>query len=237
MIKALTFDLWNTLVADDHADYSNRRIAILMHVCEQQQCYREPSAIRAAYQSAMRLWEECWRIERKGISIHDLVSHIFTTLNIHLKDAVREDVVARFAGVALNDPPPMLDFASSVLEVLHTKYRLGLICDTGFTPGQALRQILQGHKMLHYFSCLEFSDEVGATKPSALIFKKALEALSLKPAEVAHIGNLLQTDIVGAKAMGMTAVWINRGEGGDPRKISYVPDHEIRHLYELIHIF
>ncbi len=235
MIKALTFDLWNTLIADDHVDYSKRRIAILLHVCEQQHCFRDVGAVRTAYQSAMRLWEECWRVKRKGISIHELISHIFAELNIHLKDAVRDDVAGRFAGVVLDDPPPTLDYAASVLEVLHTKYRIGLICDTGFTPGKVLTQVLKKHDILQYFSCLLFSDEVGATKPSALIFQKALDALSLKPQEVAHVGNLLETDVVGAKAIGMAAIWINRGEG-DPRKISYQPDHEIKHLFELIHI-
>ena len=235
MSKALTFDLWNTLIAD--VDYSKRRIGILLHVCEQQQCFRDVSAVRAAYQSAMRLWDECWRVKRKGISIHELIGHIFDILNIHLKKTIQDDVVARFAGVVVADPPPMLDFASSILEVLHTKYRIGLVCDTGFTPGQVLRQVLQGHNMLQYFCCLLFSDEVGATKPSALIFQRTLDALQLNADEVVHIGNLLQTDVVGAKAMGMTAVWINRGEGGDPSKISYRPDHEIKHLHELIRIF
>jgi putative hydrolase of the HAD superfamily len=237
MIKALTFDLWNTLIADDHADYSKRRIAILLHVCEQQQCFRDVSAVRAAYQSATRLWEECWRVKRKGISIQELVNHIFAALNIHLKHTMQDDVVTRFAGVVLDDPPPMLDYASSVLEVLHTKYSIGLICDTGFTPGQVLKQVLERHNMLRYFSCLLFSDEVGATKPSALIFQKALDDLAMNPHEVAHVGNLLETDVVGAKAIGMTAVWVNRGEGGDPNRISYRPDHEIKHLYDLIHIF
>ena len=236
MIKALTFDLWNTLIADDHADYSKRRIAILVHVCERQQCFRDVSAVREAYQSATRLWEECWRVKRKGISIHQLVAHIFETLNVRLEQTIQEEVVNRFGGAVLDDPPRMLDFAAAVLEVLHTKYRIGLICDTGFTPGRVLRQVLKNHNILQYFSCLLFSDEVGATKPSALIFQRALDSLNLNADEIVHIGNLLETDIVGAKAMGMTAVWIDRDEGGDISKISYRPDHEIKHLYELLNI-
>lgn len=236
MIKALTFDLWNTLIGDTHVDISKRRIAILLHLCEQQRCYRDISAVRSAYQSATRLWEECWRIKRKGISINELVDHIFETLNIRLDPAFQDQAVTRFAEVVLEDPPPLLDYASSVLEVLHTKYRIGLICDTGFTPGKVLRQVLEKHNILHYFSCLLFSDEVGATKPSALIFQRALDALQLAADEVVHIGNLLETDIVGAKAIGMTAVWINRSEGGNVSTISYRPDHEVKHLYELLHI-
>jgi len=236
MIKALTFDLWNTLIGDTHVDISNRRIAILLHVCEQQRCYRDISAVRAAYQSATRLWEECWRVKRKGISIQALVAHIFEKLNVRIESTVQEQVVIEFAEVVLEDPPPLLDFASAVLEVLSTKYRIGLICDTGFTPGQVLRQVLKKHNILHYFSCLLFSDEVGTAKPSVLIFQRALDALQLSADEVVHIGNLLETDIVGAKAIGMTAVWIDRDEGSDITAISYRPDHEIKHLYELLHI-
>jgi len=236
MIKAVTFDLWNTLIADDHADYTMRRVAVLARTCERQQCYRDLATVRGALVSAQRLWEECWRVKRKGISIHDLVAHIFEKLNIRIESTVQEQVVTEFAEVVLEDPPPLLDFASAVLEVLSTKYRIGLICDTGFTPGQVLRQVLKKHDILQYFSCLLFSDEVGATKPNVLIFQRALDSLKLNADEVAHIGNLLETDVVGAKAIGMTAVWIDRKEGGNVSKISYRPDHEINHLYELLHI-
>ena len=37
---------------------------------------------------------------------------------------------------------------------------IGLISNTGMTPGTAFRRFLDQHKLLHYFDTLTFSDEV-----------------------------------------------------------------------------
>jgi putative hydrolase of the HAD superfamily len=85
--------------------------------------------------------------------------------------------------------------------------RLGIICDVGFTPSHILRAHLEGRGILGQFDHLSFSDEVGAYKPSPVIFQHALEGLGgPAPAEVAHVGDLRRTDVAGAKGMGMTSV-------------------------------
>jgi len=47
-----------------------------------------------------------------------------------------------------------------------------------------------------------------------------------------HVGYDLNTDVTGAKASGLTAVWLNRGS--DPRKPGAPkPDYEARSLSDL----
>jgi len=86
--------------------------------------------------------------------------------------------------------------------------------------------------MQHWFDVVVISGEVGVAKPDPSTFVLALGKLLLEPKNVWHVGDSLTTDVAGAKAAGLTAVWLNRSgrirRGGDPE-----PDLEIRSLSNL----
>lgn len=54
------------------------------------------------------------------------------------------------------------------------------------------------------------SGEVGADKPQAPIFLKALELAKVKPAEAIHIGDQYQNDCIGARGVGINPVLLDR---------------------------
>jgi HAD superfamily hydrolase (TIGR01549 family) len=83
--------------------------------------------------------------------------------------------------------------------------RLGLVCDTGFTPGRFVRQLLDEAGLCDHLDVLCFSDEIGVPKPGNEIFAKALAELGARPPEAIHVGDLKRTDIAGAHDMGMHA--------------------------------
>lgn len=83
--------------------------------------------------------------------------------------------------------------------------RLGLVCDTGFTPGRVVHRLLDEAGLCDYLEVLCFSDEVGVPKPGNEIFAKALAELGARPPEAIHVGDLKRTDIAGAHDMGMHA--------------------------------
>jgi putative hydrolase of the HAD superfamily len=84
-----------------------------------------------------------------------------------------------------------------------------------------------------HFNAIVVSGEVGTAKPDPSIFRIALEALDLEPEGVWHVGDNLSTDVHGARAAGLTAVWINRTGrlrlAGDPE-----PHLEISSLIQLL---
>ena len=84
--------------------------------------------------------------------------------------------------------------------------RIGLISDTGITPGRVLRAVMARDGVLPFFQHCTFSDEVGRAKPHPLPFQHTLDALAVEGPSATHIGDLPETDIVGAKGMGMRAV-------------------------------
>ena len=95
------------------------------------------------------------------------------------------------------------------------------------------RDKLRVLEMEDWFDVVVISGEVGLAKPDASIFRLALNKLSVEPENVWHVGDSLAADVAGAKAAGLTAVWLNRKElgrsQGDPE-----PDVEIRSLSDLI---
>ena len=60
------------------------------------------------------------------------------------------------------------------------------------------------------FDVVIVSGEVGIAKPDAAIFALAMERLGVGPEGVWHVGDNLGTDVAGAKAAGIGAVWLNR---------------------------
>ena len=86
------------------------------------------------------------------------------------------------------------------------RYQLAIICDTGYSPGAVLRQLLDRHDLLGYFEYTYFSNEHGMSKPDPRVFLHVLEELNVRPAEAAHVGDIQRTDIAGAQAAGMAAI-------------------------------
>lgn len=54
------------------------------------------------------------------------------------------------------------------------------------------------------------SEETGSAKPDARIFQHALECVGADPADAVMIGDAWATDIEGARAAGIRAIWFNR---------------------------
>ena len=51
------------------------------------------------------------------------------------------------------------------------------------------------------------SEEIGAEKPSPLMFQRTLKKLDLKPKDAAYIGDSLERDVEGSSACGLHAIW------------------------------
>lgn len=62
---------------------------------------------------------------------------------------------------------------------------------------------------------MAMSDEIGALKPTPEFFAHALELMgSPDPADVAHVGDRLDNDVLPSAAAGMRPVWLKRGPWG-----------------------
>ncbi len=86
-----------------------------------------------------------------------------------------------------------------VLEKLRARYRLGVVSNF---DGR-LRILLEQLGVSKFFSVSAISSEIGADKPDAMIYRRALEMAKVLPNETLHAGDDPVNDWQGAKAAGL----------------------------------
>lgn len=119
-------------------------------------------------------------------------------------------------------------YASAIpcLEVLHGKYKLGIIAN----QAAGARERMGKWKILQYFDLVIISEEEGISKPDSKIFSLALERAECMPETAVMIGDRIDNDILPAKRAGMQAIWVRQGFGGcwalsvTPETIDYIVD-------------
>ena len=233
LTSIVTFDFWNTLFSD--MDYTDPRVQYLANVLDERGLSRDYENIKGAY---LRSHEYAHRVganeNHRYVTCWERVGRILGEMGVELPRRSRQSIAKKFEETALEDPPSLVKDAREVLQELSSEYKMGIICDTGFTPGRVLRIVLEGADILGFFGCTVFSDEVGYNKPHRIMFETALKVLGEKPSKGLHIGDLLQTDIAGAKALGMKAVWLNKERS--QKSVPYAPDFQISKLTHLLDI-
>lgn len=76
--------------------------------------------------------------------------------------------------------------------------------------------------------------DTGVSKPDARIFLAAAERLGLSAAEILHVGDDPELDVVGARDAGLRTAWINRAGHPWPGALGRAPDIDVRHMGELV---
>ena len=153
-------------------------------------------------------------------------------LVLRFVDAADADRVIERGKELWSYPPESLQpDAREGLEALHGRYRLGVLAN----QERWIRETLARDGLAGFFDLWAISAEVGVDKPDPKIFEHALREAGSPPERCAMIGDRLDNDISAAKAQGMGAIWILRGEA--PRDPSAeqlaVPDAAVRTLTEL----
>ena len=90
-------------------------------------------------------------------------------LKRELPDDELAELVRLHEEMELEVRPDLAPGVRVALQALQGKYRLGVISDTVFSPGRALRRILEEEGLLDLFEAFAFSDEVGGSKPDEKI--------------------------------------------------------------------
>jgi putative hydrolase of the HAD superfamily len=228
-IRAVTFDLWNTLI--EVVSYTDDRV-VALHRAAAGAGFRGPvEAAGEAYRGSALMYEREWRTRHVQVDSGARLDYMLEKLGVELGGEEKAALMREFEDVFLRRPPPLKPGALEAVRVLSGRYRLGVISDTGITPGRVIRRYFRDVGLLGHFKSLVFSDETGFCKPHSDVFRRALEELGAEPCEAVHVGDLLRTDVAGAKAAGLTAVWVRSlHQDGETNA---APDYVIDSLYEL----
>jgi putative hydrolase of the HAD superfamily len=236
MIRMVTFDFWQTLLADTPASGPAARALRLEGVraaLAGAGHHYDAAALEAGDGRALAALDAIWRTHR-DVGPAEQLRIVLQALDPGLPGKLGPDALAAvaraYAEPVLTHGPVVAPGAVAAIRALAARgLTLGIVSNTGRTPGSVLRRLLARAGVLDGFRVLSFSDEVGARKPSAAIFQRTLDAAGCPPAAAVHIGDDPVTDVGGARALGMRALHYLPG-GGAPADGAAAP---LRHFADL----
>ena len=116
--------------------------------------------------------------------------------------------------------------AEAMLKELHGKYKLGIV--SNFAIPECVLKLLKEGGIDGLFDVVVVSGAVNKRKPSPEIFKSTLKMLGVSASETVFVGDTIDADIEGAKAVGMKAIYIERRVQKESEK--FCPDQTIKNL-------
>lgn len=138
-------------------------------------------------------------------------------------------IVKVFARHELGTVPPA---HADALRRLRSSHPLGLISNV-WSPSDFCESALEKAGVRDLFTVRVWSSDYFFIKPSVRLFRVALDAFAVDPARAVYVGDNPKRDIVGAKAIGMAAVWIKNDRRPLTPEISE-PDYIVSDLAELV---
>jgi FMN phosphatase YigB (HAD superfamily) len=215
MVKAITFDLWDTVIHDDSdegkrkaqglASKKEARRALALAVLERT-APLEKNILLAAYDAMEAEFNRVWHDEHVTWTVDERVSVLLDGLGRTLPDDHRTELVRGLEEMEVTVPPNPIDGIGEAIAALAGSYKLGVVSDAIYSPGRCLREWLQMHDLLQHFDGFAFSDEVGHSKPHRDMFASVASQLGVEISDMVHIGDRDHNDIKGPHALGMKAV-------------------------------
>lgn len=209
MIKAIFFDFYNTLVR-----FWPPLDQIQQAACRELGFDLSPERLKFGYSVAdvyFNRENEIRPLARRSEA--ERLAFFSRYEQILLKNAglsVSLDLAWQVWEIAISVPKDFIPFADTLptLERLKARgYRLGVISNLRRDMNQLCRRL----GMAPYLEFCLTSAEVGVEKPDPAIFTAALERVAARPSEAIHVGDQPRSDAVGARAVGIYPVLLDRG--------------------------
>jgi HAD superfamily hydrolase (TIGR01549 family) len=216
-IRAVTFDLWDTVLVDDSDEPKRRQKGLLPKPQERRRLVFEflekhapipKKEVDAAYDAVDRAFNRDWHQNNHTWTVVRRLERLLTELKRKLPPDELAELVRLHEEMELEVRPDLAPGVREALLALRGRYRLGVISDTIFSPGRTLRRILEEENLLGLFEAFAFSDEVGASKPDRKMFDAAAAQLGIKPEQMLHVGDRESNDVAGPQAVGARAILV-----------------------------
>ena len=213
MLRAIGFDLWETLITDT-PDLSRQQERLRLTRIESILRSRGHAADAARIERAHRsLWHQCqqlyWSLDR-DVPCRRQIEHFLEAMELDPGSFSEEslgELEHAYAHAAVEIPPAIVPGAAEVLPALRARgLAIGLISNTGRTPGYALRQILRTLGLAGFIDVMVFSNEHGVCKPQQSIFEVLRQGLDVAYEEMMFVGDNLHVDVYGAQRLGIRGV-------------------------------
>jgi FMN phosphatase YigB (HAD superfamily) len=214
-IKAISFDLWDTLVDDDSDETIRAERGLRSKRDERRHLVWEAlnaiepidlARVVLAYDTADAGFNLVWKKMHINWTLEQRLNVVLTGLERTLPEDAFGKLLEDTAQMEVDIPPNPIEYVQDSLAALSRDFKLCVCSDSIVTPGAGLRQILEKHGLKQYFSAFAFSDEVGHSKPHPSMFDTVVQQLGIQRHEFIHVGDRDQNDVKGPHAIGAKAV-------------------------------
>ena len=217
MIRGIVFDLFDTLVDQNHdrlapVEIEGKRLAATtpaLHVCARDEFEVDLPILEFA--DRMRANDRALRADTIDVGLELSTLDRFCALGTSLGIANVLDFGRALTDVhmgALHRACTAPVHHQAVLTALGVDYRMGLC--SNFTHAETARAILADASFDQHLSAILISEEVGVRKPRREIFEAVVQEMGCAPNEILHVGDNLVADVEGAASLGMRTVWLTR---------------------------
>ena len=212
-MKAVGFDLWETLITDT-TELSRAQLDLRLQRMEEALASHGRADLAGEIERAHRdVWKRCQELywsRDEDIPCRRQIEHFLEELGLDPFSFPEEAVDAlehAYAHAAVEILPREVEGASDTLRELKRRgLRVGLISNTGRTPGYALREILSRLGLSEWIDVMVFSNEHGVCKPQPSIFEELRRGLDAEPDEMLFIGDNVYVDVYGAQRSGIRGI-------------------------------
>ena len=214
-IKAITFDLWDTVIRDDSDEpkraargLPSKREArrALSHMLFKEQTGVTREVFDLAYDTMESAFNHVWHEQHVTWTVDERLKVLESAFRCRLPEDERTTLIRRLEEMEVEIPPDPVDGIGEAIAELAARFPLAVVSDAIYSPGRCLRQWLEMHGLLGYFGAFAFSDEIGHSKPHPSMFAHVAAELGVAVDEMLHIGDRDHNDIKGPQALGMKAV-------------------------------
>lgn len=178
MIKAIGFDLFNTLITVDPETLEEANASLIQSLKTNGFGIEAQSFRQAHLEAAMRFLKLC-RMDGKETHNRFWISAALAVENYCVSpddSRIAEAVEAYFS--AFYPRCRLIPGTKGMLETLSRVYHLGLL--SNFTHGPAARKIIDLLGLDPYFEAVLISGELGYRKPHPLVFEKLIHSLKVR---------------------------------------------------------
>jgi len=216
IIKAVTFDLWDTVFIDDSDEPKRKEQGLPLKSIERRNLVEQflkshldisRDQIDIAYNTVDAAFRQVWYGQSITWTVTERLSVLLKGIGYELPEERLKELVKLHEEMELQFKPDLAENITEAIEKLSEKYLLGVISDAIFSPGRVLRQILEDYGLKKYFKAFVFSDEIQYSKPAAITFQDAAKQLGVNVQEIVHIGDRQKKDIEGPQALGAKAIY------------------------------
>lgn len=201
-IKALSFDLWGTLIKSNPKFRESRAEYIKQYT---------DLTLEEIHATIKKVKHDIdTKVEAFGFHFNssDVYSIIHSELGLF--DVTAEDIRNKCTELFLENMPELIHpDIPKTLSMLSDNYKLYISSNTVLQDGHYLRKVLKHHEMLYCFNKTFFSNELGYSKPDPRFFKGVHMSAMTKTSNIEHIGDNVVTDYNGSIAYGFKAIYLN----------------------------